>query len=68
MEINRFKDVPQSIADAEGEGDRTLAHWRKVHSELYAPHLKQWRIDNLDEAEVITEHFELVFRDDMKSE
>ncbi|MBI5595310.1 MAG: ASCH domain-containing protein [Elusimicrobia bacterium] len=59
-ERHPFKDVPKSVALAEGEGDRSLRHWRRVHRKAYAPFLKRWGIADIDEAEVITEHFKLV--------
>lgn len=60
--FHRFKEVPLEIAIAEGEGDLSLEHWRKVHSELYKPYLAQWGISDINEARVVTEHFTIVFR------
>jgi uncharacterized protein YhfF len=60
--FNRFKDIPDEIALAEGEGDCSVGHWKGVHGELYAPYLSQWGIPDLDEAEVVTEFFEVVFK------
>lgn len=60
VEINRFDEVPESIAIAEGEGDLSLSFWRKAHREFFTPFLKAWGISNLDEELVITEHFKLV--------
>lgn len=62
VEINRFRKVPRRIAVAEGEGDRSLRHWRRVHRKFFSPFLEKWGVDDLDEADVITEHFELVHR------
>jgi 5-formyltetrahydrofolate cyclo-ligase len=58
----KFKDVPIDIAVAEGEGDLSLEYWRKVHSELYHPYLKDWGIKVIDDATIITEFFEIVYR------
>jgi uncharacterized protein YhfF len=62
VEFNLFRKVPRRIAVAEGEGDRSLAHWRRVHRKFFSPFLEEWGIEELDEAEVITEHFRLVHR------
>lgn len=62
VEINVFKKIPKRIAVAEGEGDMSVAHWKRVHRKFFSPSLKRWGIDDLDEAEVITEHFALVHR------
>lgn len=61
--VHKFKDVPPEIAVAEGEGDLSLAYWRRVHAELYAPHLAAWGVADLNEAHVVTEFFTLVHRD-----
>jgi uncharacterized protein YhfF len=60
--FNKFKDVPVEIAIAEGEGDLTLEYWRKVHAELYLPHLSNWGVGNLDDATVVTEFFKIVYK------
>ena len=60
--LNKFKDVPIEIAVAEGEGDLSLAYWKKTHSDIYAPEIGKWRIENINEATVITEFFEIVYQ------
>ena len=60
--FHRFKDIPEEIAKAEGEGDCSVAYWKKVHEELYTPYLKKWRIADLQNAEVVTEFFEVVYK------
>ncbi len=64
VEFNRFGDIPAAIAEAEGEGegDLTTAYWKRVHAALYAPFLAGWGINNLDDAQVITEFFEVALR------
>ena len=57
-----FRDVPEEIAIAEGEGDLSLAYWRQVHREFYAPYLECLGIDDLEQALVVTELFEVVYR------
>ena len=34
--IHRFRDVPWEFADAEGEGFRSIEHWRDGHQSYYA--------------------------------
>ncbi|MBX2994978.1 MAG: ASCH domain-containing protein [Bdellovibrionaceae bacterium] len=62
VEVHKFKDVPERIAKAEGEGDLSLDYWRRAHQEFFKPHLKRLKIENLDEAEVVTEFFERVHK------
>lgn len=58
--VHKFKDVPEDIAIAEGEGDLSLSYWRSVHSQLYTPYLQKWGIDDIEDATVITEFFEVL--------
>ena len=60
--INKFKSVPAEIAIAEGEGDLSLESWRQIHGEIYSPFLSKWGIANIDDARVITEFFQLVYK------
>lgn len=62
VETNIFKNIPKRVAIAEGEGDLSVSYWQRVHRKFYSPFVKKWGIDDLDDAEVITEHFELVHR------
>jgi uncharacterized protein YhfF len=60
IEINLFGRIPAAVARAEGEGDLTVSCWQKVHRKAFLPFLAQWGIEDLDRAEVITEHFEIL--------
>lgn len=60
VEINLFGKIPRAVVRAEGEGDLSTAHWKKVHRKAYLPRLAEWGIGNLDEADVITEHFRIL--------
>lgn len=57
-----FRDVPEEIAIAEGEGDLSLAYWRQAHRWFYAPYLECLGIDDLEQALVLTELFDVVYR------
>jgi uncharacterized protein YhfF len=61
VETHRFADVPESVATAEGEGDGSLRFWREVHREFFAPFLKEWDVDRLDDATVVVEYFDPLF-------
>ena len=41
MEQVRFTDVTEAFAQAEGEGDKSLAFWRKVHQDYYSREMKK---------------------------
>jgi uncharacterized protein YhfF len=36
--IKKFNEVDAEFAYAEGEGDRSYAHWRRVHLEFFGPY------------------------------
>jgi uncharacterized protein YhfF len=61
IEIIPFKDVPEEFAATEGEGDKSLAHWRRCHREFFGRELerigKVWDEGLL----VVCERFEKVY-------
>jgi uncharacterized protein YhfF len=58
VETYRFGDVPWEFADAEGEGFRSIEHWREGHRSFYAK-----RNIDVDEAtSVVCVWFRLVDR------
>ncbi|OIQ17593.1 MAG: hypothetical protein BM556_12385 [Bacteriovorax sp. MedPE-SWde] len=61
-EVNKFYDVPESVAFAEGEGDKSLAHWQNVHEDFFTFFLEELGIEQLEDADVITEHFEVIYK------
>lgn len=62
VEINKFVDIPLKVAQAEGEGDLSIEYWKKAHREFFTPYLKDWGISNLDDEDVVTEFYEVVFQ------
>jgi uncharacterized protein YhfF len=58
----KFSEVPESVAVAEGEGDLSLVHWRKIHEEFFRPFLHVWGVKDIEQATVVTEFFRLVYR------
>jgi uncharacterized protein YhfF len=60
--FNKFAKVPAEIARAEGEGDLSLQYWTDTHAKFFAPYLKTWGVDDLNEAVVVTEYFDLVYK------
>lgn len=59
VEVVRFGDVSADHARREGEGDRSLAHWREVHADFFAR--SSARDEPVDEdTMVVLERFELL--------
>src|SRR6476646_7176271 len=57
VEVRAFGDVDEEFAWTEGEGDRSLAHWRRAHVEFFASH----GADVTDDDDVVLERFELLW-------
>lgn len=62
VEINPYNKVTKVIAIAEGEGDLSLEYWKKAHEDFFKPFLLNWGLNSLEEANVVTEYFCLVYK------
>lgn len=58
VEIVKFKDVGSEYAFTEGEGDKSLTYWRKVHWEYYANEMRPFGESPEDDMELVCEYFE----------
>ena len=61
VSIIPFKDVPPSHAYAEGEGDRSLEYWRKVHEEFFREEADEEGITFTEDSKVICEKFSVEY-------
>ena len=59
--ITEFQQVSAEHAYREGEGDRTLAYWRKVHTDFLIRELSRLHLTFSENTRVVCEEFELVF-------
>jgi len=62
VEFCQFDEVSEEVAIAEGEGDLSLAHWRKAHIDFFTPFLKDWGVTDLDKELLVTEFYEVVYK------
>lgn len=56
-----FNKVSDTHAYREGEGDRSLAYWRKIHKEFFADCLKEVGLSFSETIDVVCEEFEIVY-------
>jgi uncharacterized protein YhfF len=57
VDLSRIGDVDEAFALAEGEGDKSLGHWRRAHERFFAS-----LGTNVDEdTMVVLERFELLW-------
>lgn len=57
-----FKDVNEELAGIEGEGDKSLDYWRKVHIYFFTRELKEQEIEFSEDMLVVFEEFEVVYK------
>ncbi|WP_460705003.1 ASCH domain-containing protein [Myceligenerans halotolerans] len=60
VETVPFDEVDDDVADAEGEGDRTLEHWRAEHEKYFRRNLPEGR-EFAGDTPVVVERFELLY-------
>ena len=56
-----FNQVSEDHAYKEGEGDRSLNYWRKVHKEFFTPQMEEAGLSFTEDMLVVCEEFEKVF-------
>ena len=56
-----FRDVSEEHAWREGEGDRSLTYWRKVHEEFFSTCLEKEGLAFVDDMGVVCEEFTRVY-------
>lgn len=57
-----FRDVTPEHAFKEGEGDRSLEYWRKVHRRFFTDELRTAGLEFDEGMAVVCEEFEVVFQ------
>ncbi|MBK3914769.1 ASCH domain-containing protein [Listeria ivanovii] len=60
--IMPFNEVPERFAYLEGEGNRTLVYWRKVHTSFFTKESVELGIEFNEEVLVVCEEFEVVYK------
>ena len=64
--ITEFHQVSEEHAYKEGEGDRSLEYWRKVHIDFLTRELAELNMIFTENTKVVCEEFELVFAQNSK--
>ena len=57
----KFSEADESIAIKEGEGDKTLAYWKKSHREFFENELKKFGKTFEEDMLIVVEEFECVY-------
>ena len=61
VEVIPFKEVSENHAYKEGEGDRTLAYWQKLHENLFSKWLHEVGLHFSQDSLVVLEEFRVVY-------
>lgn len=62
--IERFGNISEEHAYKEGEGDRSLEYWRKVHKDFFTKELDEVGVKFSDDIELVCEEFKVVSDND----
>lgn len=62
VDIVPFNEVTEEFAAIEGEGDGSLAHWRRVHDEFYREECGRIGRDFREDMPAVCEQFRVVYR------
>jgi uncharacterized protein YhfF len=62
VDIVSFKDVSKEFAATEGEGDGSLAYWRRAHEAFFGRECRRIGRQPTQDMPVVCERFEVVYR------
>ncbi|MGL5713065.1 MAG: ASCH domain-containing protein, partial [Paraclostridium sp.] len=62
IHILPFKNVDDRLAYIEGEGDKSLAYWRKAHIDYFKNELTELNIEFNEDMIVVFEEFEVIYK------
>ena len=64
IEQTPFNEITEEYAIAEGEGDKSLANWKKVHWDYYSREMEEFDEKPTEDLMIVCEHFETLFTTD----
>ena len=62
VEITAFNQITAEFAEIEGEGDKSLAYWKKVHWDFYTRELKDTKYSPTEEMQIVCEYFKVIYK------
>lgn len=60
VEILKFEEITSEHAYIEGEGDKSLDYWRRVHWDYYTREMKQWNEHPTEQMLIVYEQFDRI--------
>lgn len=61
VEIVKFKDITAEYAYTEGEGDKSLEYWKKVHWDYYKKEMEEFGEYPNEGMEIVCEYFATIW-------
>ncbi len=61
IEPKKFSEIDKKWAETEGEGDLSLAYWKRVHWDFFTKELQQYNEKPSEDMVLICETFEKIF-------
>ena len=62
VDIVPYKDVTEEFAATEGEGDKSLAYWKRAHWNYFSSEMKKIGMEPNEDMLVVCEKFEVVYK------
>ena len=59
--VQRYCDTGAEHAFKEGEGDRSLGYWRRVHERFFREEMAEYGLEFSEEMEIVCEEFRVVW-------
>lgn len=62
VNILPFNEVDEELASIEGEGDKSLEYWQRVHIDFFTRELKGFNMEFSKDMLIVFEEFEVVYK------
>jgi len=62
VEVTPYSKISRQFAEIEGEGDKSLEYWRKVHWDYYHRELEGSRYTPSEEMLIVCEYFKVIYK------
>jgi len=62
VEITKFNQITAEFAEIEGEGDKSLDYWKKVHWDYYHRELANSEFTPSQDMEIVCEYFKVIYK------
>ncbi len=63
--IEQFNNISKEHAYKEGEGDRSLEYWRKVHKRFFTKECDEFGKEFSEDMKLVCEEFEVVYKESL---